>query len=205
LRVETKKGIKTWHRCTRCDYIFLDEALHLTAEDEYKVYQNHQNSITDARYVAYFRRFIDAAIISCMSVSGAKGLDYGSGPSPVLATILARDYGIPMDIYDLYYAPEKIYLNRQYDLITSTEVVEHLADPLACFRLFKSLLNHNGLISIMTLLHPPEDDEFLKWWYIRDPSHRSFYTRSTFEHIGAIVGLEVIYTNNKRYLSLRHV
>lgn len=37
------------------------------------------------------------------------GLDFGSGPSPVLAMIMERDYGFDMDIYDLFYSPEKPY------------------------------------------------------------------------------------------------
>jgi 2-polyprenyl-3-methyl-5-hydroxy-6-metoxy-1,4-benzoquinol methylase len=35
-----------------------------------------------------------------------------------------------MEIYDSYFSPEKVFLGKKYNLITSTEVFEHLDDPL---------------------------------------------------------------------------
>ena len=81
---------------------------------------------------------------------GRTGFDFGSGPSPVLAELLSSNHGYTMDIYDKFYSPLKIYKNKKYDLVISTEVVEHLDNPIIYFKLFKELLNEQGTLSIMT-------------------------------------------------------
>lgn len=134
---------------------------------------------------------------------GRKGLDFGSGPSPVLAKILERDYGYDMDIYDLFYATEKVYQDRRYDLITSTEVVEHLADPLVFFKFARDHLREDGLLAVMTLFHPEEDEAILKSHYLRDMTHISFFSLKTMETVAALTGLEVVYSDHKRYTAFR--
>lgn len=135
--------------------------------------------------------------------TGRKGLDFGSGPAPVLAEILERDYGYDMDIYDLFYATQKVYQDQRYDLITSTEVVEHLADPLAFFKFAWDHLNEGGLLAVMTLFHPEEDEAILKSHYLRDRTHISFFSLRTMETVAALTGLEVVYTDHKRYTAFR--
>jgi hypothetical protein len=174
----------------------------LTPEEERWVYDQHCNSLDDPAYVAYFKRFIDSAVID-FAGKGRNGLDFGSGPSPVLSAILERDYGFSMDSYDLFYAPDKIYQNKKYDLITSTEMVEHLQDPLRYFKRFKSLLDENGLLAVMTLFHPDEDLDFLNSHYVRDKTHISFFSLKTMVRISELIGLDIVYTDQKRYISFR--
>lgn len=190
--------------CGYCEFISKDESSIITPIEELKIYNSHNNSIEDPRYVTYFKNFIHQAILEYCSPE-RKGLDFGSGPSPVLATILERDYGFSMDIYDKFYAVEKIYEGKKYSLITSTEVVEHLKNPIKYFQLFKDRVIERGTISIMTLFHPGNENEFLDWFYIRDMSHISFYTPKTMEYIGKRVGLKVIYTNELRYITFSPV
>lgn len=197
---QTKFKIK-YHYCDYCGFISKDKNDLITRDEEIKIYNNHNNSIEDPRYVAFFKGFLDNAVLRFCD--GKKGLDFGSGPSPVLAMILERDYGFSMDIYDLYYSPEKVFEGKTYDLITSTEVIEHLANPLPYFRLFKEHMKPNGILSIMTLFHPKDENEFLNWYYMRDMSHISFFTPKTMRIIGEVVGLEIIYTDNKRYTTYR--
>ena len=191
-----------FYRCEQCDFVFKSETHYLSTSDELKEYDLHTNSVEDQNYVDYFKRFIDAAVGGYVTI-GRKGLDFGSGPSPVLAEILERDYGYKMDIYDLFYATEKVYQDRRYDLITSTEVVEHLADPLAFFKFARDHLNEDGLLAVMTLFHPEEDEAILKSHYLRDMTHISFFSLKTMETIAALTGLEVVYTDHKRYTSFR--
>jgi len=191
-----------FYRCEQCDFVFKSDHHYLSTEDELKEYDLHVNSIADQGYVDYFKRFVEAAVVGYVSI-GRKGLDFGSGPSPVLAEILERDYGYDMDIYDLFYAPEKLYQDRRYDLITSTEVVEHLADPLAFFKFAIEHLSEDGLLAIMTLFHPEEDEAILKSHYLRDRTHISFFSLKTMETVAALTGLEMVYTDFKRYTSFR--
>ncbi len=40
-----------------------------------------------------------------------------------------------MDVYDRFFPREKVYLGKKYDLLTATEVVEHLDDLPGLFQL----------------------------------------------------------------------
>lgn len=198
--VHAKFGTFYW--CDECDFIFKDARDYVSTRQELQIYNNHNNSIEDPRYVAYFKKFIDEAI-DVKKNKFQTGLDFGSGPSPVLATILKQDYQIDMDIYDLNYAPDKVYVNKTYDLITCTEVVEHLENPQAYFELFASLLKEGGLLAMMTLFHPDNADEFLDWHYIRDRTHISLFTPKTLQRLAAQVNLEVAYHNDYRYITFK--
>ena len=187
-----------YHYCNNCEFISRDEKHIISEQEELQIYNKHNNSIEDPRYVDFFYKFLNEAVFPYVK-NDKSGFDFGSGPSPVLAQILERNHKYQMDIYDLFYAPEKVYIGKKYDLITSTEVIEHLRNPLECFRLFVNLLNPEGVLAIMTLFHGNDETDFLNWHYIRDWSHISFYTPKTMAYIASQVGLKVIYTNNIRY------
>ncbi|MDW7658578.1 MAG: class I SAM-dependent methyltransferase [Bacillota bacterium] len=176
----------------------------MSPEKEFAEYENHENSVDDPEYVAYFRRFIDAAIRDYIAPGDIQCLDFGSGPEPVLAKVLERDFGWSVDIYDKFYATPKVYEGRQYDLVTATEVVEHFSDPLHYFRLFKKLLRPDGILSIMTQFHPAENEDFLNWFYIRDPSHIAFYAPKTMAVIAASLNLSILFCDDQRYITFAH-
>ncbi|MDW7657383.1 MAG: class I SAM-dependent methyltransferase [Bacillota bacterium] len=144
------------------------------------------------------------AIVDHIDTVSVKCLDFGSGPEPVLAELLKREFDWSVDIYDKFYATDRVYEGNIYDLITSTEVAEHLDDPLHYFRLFKELLHQNGVLSIMTLFHPSSIEDFTNWFYINDRSHISFYTPKTMKVIADIVGLDVLYCDENRYITFSH-
>ncbi len=186
-----------YYCCQVCEFISKDDQATISSDEALRIYNYHNNSIKDPMYVAYFYEFLNDAVFQYTNEE-KKGLDFGSGPSPVLAQILER-HGYAMDTYDLFYAPNKVYLNKKYDLITSTEVVEHLKNPLEYFELFKEHLVDTGILSIMTLFHEKNDEHFLNWHYKRDKSHISFYTLKTMEFIAESVGLRIIHSNGSRY------
>lgn len=192
----------SYHCCSFCEFISKDENSMITQEKELKIYNSHNNSIEDVGYVNFLVEFLKDAVFKFVDKVEI-GLDFGSGPSPVLAMLLERDYCIPMDIYDYFYAPQKIYQNKKYDLITTTEVVEHLKDPLYYFNLFKEHLKDDGVLAVMTLFHPENDKKFLDSHYVRDKSHISFFTPKTLKLIAEKTGLEMIYDNGQRYSTFR--
>lgn len=194
--------IADFHYCTNCEYIYKDERFHVSMEDALKIYNNHNNSIEDPRYVEFFYKFLYDAVFPYVN-EGKEGFDFGSGPSPVLAQILERDHGYEMDIYDLFYAPDKVYQGKRYDLVTTTEVVEHLKDPITVFRLLKDLLKADGTLAVMTLFHKNDEEYFKNWHYIRDLSHISFYTVKTLQFIADQTGLEMIHTDGTRYATFQ--
>ncbi|MFH5835045.1 class I SAM-dependent methyltransferase [Proteiniclasticum sp. C24MP] len=190
--------IADYHYCSNCEFISKDDRHIVSKEEELKIYNKHNNSIEDPRYVEFFYKFLNDAVFP-YTTGGNQGFDFGSGPSPVLAQILERHHNYQMDIYDLFYSPEKVYIGKKYDLVTSTEVVEHLKDPIEHFELFANLLKPNGILAVMTLFHHNDSSHFLNWHYIRDWSHISFYTPKTMEYIASRVGLKIIHTNDIRY------
>lgn len=189
--------------CKNCEFIAKSQ-LNKLDEEEALRYCKHNNSFKNKGYVDYLYKFIELAVLPYAG-DGRQGLDFGSGPSPVLAMLLEDKQNFRMDIYDYFFSPKKVYIGKKYDLVTSTEVVEHLNDPLQYFYLFSRLLNSNGILVIMTRFHKCDEDHFLKWPYIRDRSHVSFYTLKTMEYIAEKVGLKIIYTDNEKYLSLNKI
>ncbi|OGC21381.1 hypothetical protein A2291_07725 [candidate division WOR-1 bacterium RIFOXYB2_FULL_42_35] len=167
----------------------------ISPAQEKNKYAFHNNNFESQGYVQMFHDFI-AKAIRPHKLEIKTALDFGSGPGPVLAELL-RQEGFETDIYDKHFAPEKIYLNKKYDLITATEVFEHLADPMETLKLLKTLLNNHGIIAIMTLFHPNNDEEFKKWWYRRDSTHICFYTSKTLQTMADLIELKVSLVNNK--------
>ena len=98
--------------------------------------------------------------------------------------------------FDPFFNKNDEYLNKKYQLITSTEVVEHFVDPLKEFKHLARLLEEGGYLLIMTRLRTMNNEEFLNWWYRRDLTHISFYNHKTFQEIGKKFGLKIISTNN---------
>lgn len=187
-----------YHLCPYCGLITQDPAFLPSEEQCLKEYSLHENSFEDPRYISYFKKFIDHTVLPFVS-EGKRALDFGSGPAPVLAFLLEESYGYQTDCYDLFFSPEKVYVGKEYDLITCTEVIEHLSDPLASFKLFASLLAPKGVLAIMTLLHHDDEEHFFSWHYIREESHITFYSLKTLCCLASLSGLELLYCDEVRY------
>ncbi len=193
---------KKYRYCPKCQMIKLQKRYYINPQKEKKQYDNHNNSFECKGYVEMFENFLDFFWNKLPNKKTA--LDFGSGPNPVLAQIVKNRGFLKVDYFDKFYQPEKIYKNNSYDLITSTEVFEHLDDPLEILKLFKSILNKDGIIAVMTLFHTNNEEDFKNWWYKRDPTHITFFTPHTFEALGDACGLRVVDTDYKRVITLTH-
>lgn len=187
--------------CDHCGFIAQDREQLITFVDERKEYDRHENNIANEGYVDFFKRFLDKALLPYAKLS--KGLDFGSGPEPVLSQVMTRDYGVTPDIYDLHYQPEKVYMDKLYDFIVTTEVIEHVQDPRNVLDLFHQHLKVGGVVAIMTLFHEEDDALFLNWWYRRDITHISFFLPKTFDFMANEIGFERIFCDDQRYITLR--
>ncbi|MCA1798283.1 MAG: class I SAM-dependent methyltransferase [Xanthomonadaceae bacterium] len=167
--------------CALCDLVYQVPAQRLASDAERAHYLTHENEVDDPRYRAFLAQL--AAPLLERLPAGAEGLDYGAGPGPALAAMLA-EAGHPTAIYDPYFAPARAALDRDYDFITCTEVVEHLHDPRSDFDLLARLLRPNGWLGLMTELRP-ELAAFPDWYYHRDPTHVCFYSEQTIHWIAA--------------------
>lgn len=191
---DTQFNINYYH-CQNCGFIFIDEAKIISHELEEKEYSRHENSLEDEGYVNMFKQFMQKTFLPYKNKVKTV-LDYGSGPEPVFAHVM-REEGFDVDIYDLYYAPDKVFDGKRYDVITSTEVFEHFSDPIKEITMLVDHLNDGGLLAVMTLFHYNNEERFKKWWYRHDPTHISFYAHQTIHYIAERFNLKVLYLDEK--------
>lgn len=167
---------KQYHRCRSCELVWLDGADHLGPSAEKAVYDGHDNQVDDPRY----RHFLMRAFGEVLSrvPPPASGLDFGCGPGPALIA-MGREAGYQMAGYDKFYADLPDLLTRQYDFITSTEVIEHIADPRAALDVLWGCLKPGGILVLQTQ-RVLDDDRFKTWRYRHDPTHIVFFAEASF-------------------------
>lgn len=192
------KTQKIYHKCPTCDYIFLDEVFYVDVQREKKHYDKHHNTFESLGYVRMFENIIEEFVLPCKE-DIKYTLDFGCGEGEVLPILLEKN-GMTCDRYDLFYFPKKVYEGKKYDLILSTEVFEHLQNPLEVLNKLLLHVEKNGYLLLMSAFHPNNDDAFLKWWYIRDITHIGFFNLQTFEHLADKLGLTIIKHNSKNII-----
>lgn len=166
---------RRYHRCPHCLATVMDPACRLDAAAEKQLYDLHQNRPDDPGY----RRFLSRLAVPLLPhlAPGSRGLDFGCGPGPALAAMLAEQ-GFAMALYDPFYADDAAVLAVQYDFVTCTEAAEHFFEPRREFARLDRLLRPGGVLGVMTRLLSAEQD-FARWQYRRDPSHVVFYQPAT--------------------------
>lgn len=192
---------KEFYHCPTCELIFLDKKFFVDNTKEKNQYDHHNNDAQNAGYVSMFENFLDF-FWNDINDNAETALDFGSGPGPVLYEILKKR-GLKTDFYDKFYQPKKVYEGKKYDLITSTEVFEHLEYPKEILKLLSQHLKENGIIALMSLFHTNQQKDFLKWWYRRDPTHITFFTPKSIECMAKECGLIVRKHDNKRVIILQ--
>ena len=167
---------RIYFRCTICNLIFVLPEFYLSETAGKAEYDLHCNSPDDPGYRKFLSRIFDP--MNERLHSGSHGLDFGSGPGPTLSVIL-EEAGHRVELFDKFYAPDSTLLNKQYDFITATEVVEHLHKPEIELDRLWSCLKSGGWFGIMTKLALGVE-EFKKWHYKNDMTHVCFFSRGTF-------------------------
>ncbi len=189
-----------YFQCSICSLTFVSPGYFLSAEEEKARYDTHENSPDDPAYRKFLSRLFDP--LHPLLTPGSCGLDFGSGPGPTLS-LMFEEQGHPMTLYDLFYAPNPTALHQTYDFITATEVLEHLHHPGQDLNRLWDCLKTGGYLGIMTKLTPAKG-HFAQWYYKKDPTHVSFFSRSTFEWLAfqwqanlTIIGNDVVIFRKK--------
>lgn len=179
-------GKLDYFQCRSCRLIVQDPSKRLSAEDEKKRYELHDNNPSDPGY----RDFLNRLIIPLREylTPGMTGLDFGCGPGPAVRELL-EPAGCIVKQYDPYFYSDQNLLNEKYDFITATEVLEHLCNPMQTLRTIDSILKPGGVFGVMTSLYA-ETVKFEEWWYPKDPTHVVFYHPETIKTISGIFGWE---------------
>jgi 2-polyprenyl-3-methyl-5-hydroxy-6-metoxy-1,4-benzoquinol methylase len=168
---------RQYQQCNNCELVFVPKVFWLSNAKEKSRYDLHQNSEDDTNYVQFLERII-APLKAHLIAEQKQGLDFGSGPSPVLAKRLS-DRGYQINTYDKFYQTDKSPLKQSYDFITTTEVVEHLQQPHLILEQLWQMLKHNGTLAIMTKM-VIDKDAFSRWHYKNDDTHIIFFSQTTF-------------------------
>jgi len=171
-----RDGRRTFLRCAVCSLVFVPPSQHLTAADEKMRYDLHRNAPDDDGYRRFLGRMV--AALQPFLAAESRGLDFGSGPEPVLARMF-EEAGLRMAVYDPFYEPDRSALEGTYDFITATEVVEHLREPLADLDLLWQCLRPGGWLGIMTR-RVVGRLAFPGWQYKNDLTHICFFSPPTF-------------------------
>lgn len=172
---------REYYRCETCYLVFVPERFHLSHSEEKNIYDLHQNSPQDAGYRRFLSRLFQP--LQQRLDTSAQGLDFGCGPGPTLS-VMFEEQGYRVNHYDPHYANDPNMLERRYDFITCTEVIEHFRDPASSWSLLNNLLGPHAWLGIMTKL-VINQEAFSRWHYIQDPTHICFYSKQTLNWIAA--------------------
>ena len=183
------------YHCLHCDVIFKDPSRHLDWSEQRVRYDQHENVETPG-YIQFFEQMV--LPLEKWLQPGMQILDWGSGPGekPVLAEIFRRR-GFDVSLYDPIYQPQLPC--GLFDVITSTEAMEHFLDPIGILSQILSYLRVGGMFAGLTQFHPGPE-KFLKWWYIKDPTHVVFYSEKTFRFLAERFGLAVLHLQNPVFI-----
>jgi 2-polyprenyl-3-methyl-5-hydroxy-6-metoxy-1,4-benzoquinol methylase len=126
------------------------------------------------------------SVVEAAQVVGwtARGIDL----SPA-AIMVARHFGLPCENVDLL-APELD--DARFDLITASEVIEHVLDPVGFLERCRDLLDRGGLLYLTT----PNFDSLSRRslgerWRAINPEHLVLFTRSSLIRTADRAGLRV--------------
>lgn len=170
---------RRYYICSHCDLVFvLPEALPDAGQERTR-YEMHQNDAANEGYRQFLNRIVGP--VSAHIQSGSDGLDFGCGPTTLLAQLI-RAKGYAMRVYDPFFQPDESVLSGSYDFITATEVVEHLHKPREEFHRLFDMLKPAGLLAVMTRFRPPQA-VFQNWYYKNDYTHVCFYSDATIQWI----------------------
>ncbi len=172
------KKRKYW-QCNQCSLVYVPEKYQLSQNDEKAEYDKHQNSPQDEGYRQFLNRTVKPLLKQLKP--NAQGLDFGCGAGPTISEML-KPYQIAVENYDLYYFNQPELLEKQYQFITLTEVIEHIAMPAKLLKLLDSMLLAQGILAIMTK-RVSNLEAFKTWHYKNDPTHICFYSQATFQWI----------------------
>ncbi len=91
---------RDYAQCLHCGIVFVPMEYHLSSQDEYNHYKNHENNPEDKEYRKFLSKLFSP--LSKILEPKSNGLDFGCGPGPTLSVMFSAA-GYEMEIYDLFF------------------------------------------------------------------------------------------------------
>jgi len=209
-------------RCNKCGLVYTSPRV------SGKTLENYYNQLMDPEYereaegrMTAFRRILQQ--VDKLSVDRGRLLDVGA--STGLFMNLARNmgwevYGIEPSEWAVQYALDNyqlsihhgvyskdIFRDRQFDLVTLLDVIEHVDDPLGLCKNIYDVVSPNGILCIVT----PNIDSIAfrllkrRWWHVR-VAHIHFFSPGTLSRLLDMAGFKIIkHRHYSWYFSIRYL
>lgn len=193
-QAETQSPV--YYRCDNCSCVYEDEQYFISADEEKKRYDTHNNDVEDVRY----QNFVSPVVRQVKKYYNPQsiGLDFGAGSGPVITKLL-KDEAYQLDLYDPYYYPNNELNENHYDYIVCCETMEHFYHPIDEFKWIKRLLKNGGMFFGKTKMIPNTVDYayFNGFGYKNDPTHVVFYAENTLQKIKDILDFTDFHLSDK--------
>eukprot|EP00033_Pygsuia_biforma_P002621 GCRY01002901.1.p1 GENE.GCRY01002901.1~~GCRY01002901.1.p1 ORF type:complete len:224 (+),score=14.40 GCRY01002901.1:134-805(+) len=175
--------------CEVCDLVFLLEEYFVDPLTERQEYDLHENSPDSQGYRQWLSKLVDPLSSFVLQQFSERkdiyGLDYGCGPGPTISVMMNEKGLNSYQNYDVFFFPQKHnFQPSHFDVISCTEVLEHLHSPHEVLSEMDALLKPGGFIGFMTCLRD-SSCSFEKWWYRRDCTHVCFFSLKTVEFLSS--------------------
>jgi SAM-dependent methyltransferase len=178
-----------WHRCDECGFLFTSFFDDWTDEDFRRFIYNEDYRLVDPEYEAARPVMVAEHLAQFLGdQQGARILDYGAG-SGLFASRMKELGFADVEGYDPFSMPKMPA--GQFDIVTCTEVIEHIPSPLAAVRDMRSLLKEHGCIILGETLQPTDIGALRgNWWYVAPRNgHVSTFADRTLAEVGKRLGL----------------
>lgn len=188
----------SYGQCQVCGLVFLSQVDRPSAEEERRRYLQHQNDSNDRGYQESVKDLIE--LVQTNGSVKEPLLDFGSGRDSAAAKVLIES-GFTVDLYDPVFFPNSP-LRGPYTQLLTSEVVEHFREPYEDWKALLAMTQPGAHLFIQTEFLTSAT-QFDSWYYRRDPTHFSFYSRKTLDWICQSFHLELLWTDQKKLAHLK--
>jgi Methyltransferase domain len=178
-----------WHRCDECGFLFTRFFDDWTHDDFRRFIYNDDYVLVDPEYASVRPILVADHLAQFLGdFKDARILDYGAGGGLFANRLMELGFK-RIESYDPFSLP--VLPSGQFDLITCTEVIEHIPSPLTALQEMQSLLSQDGCIIIGESLQPPDIAELRgNWWYVAPRNgHVSTFADRSFAALAELLGL----------------
>ncbi len=135
---------QSYLQCQQCELVFVKPDQGWEKTNEKAHYDLHENDPSDAGYRRFFISHRGSLTDKISSLHTGWILVVAR---PRYLLLMLEEAGHTMELYDIYYHPETSVLEKTYDFMTATEVIEHLYHPDKVWQQWLNLVSQRaGLV-----------------------------------------------------------